>query len=162
MLLNEYFSVEDFVYDEEKEKDEQNIRKDTALSETEKKTLILARRGQGKFRKDVIERNKCCPFTGITNPKFLIASHIKPWKDSTNEQRLDANNGFALTPTYDRLFDQGYISFDDDKRLLVSSKLDKICVNALGLEEGKVIERLILSDSCKKYLEFHRKEKFQG
>lgn len=161
LLLSEHFTTEDFIAAEEERKDERDIEEDTELSETEKQTLILARKGQGKFRKDVIERNICCPFTGINNPKFLIASHIKPWKVSNNQERLDGNNGFAFTPTYDRLFDQGFISFDDNKRLLVSSELDKDTICALALQEGKIIEKLVLSDKCKKYLAFHRDEKFK-
>lgn len=161
LFLSEYFSAEDFIAAEDERKDMQSIEEDTELSETEKKSLILARKGQGKFRADVIERNVCCPFTGINDPRLLIASHIKPWKVSDNHERLDGNNGFALTPTYDRLFDQGFISFADDKKLMVSSELDHETVYALGLQEGKVIENLVLSDDCKKYLVFHRKERFR-
>lgn len=164
LLLSTYYLVEDLVegiVESEEEKEEQKIKDNVTLSETEKTTLILARRGQGKFRADVIERNKCCPFTGVTDSRFLIASHIKPWKESDNKQKLDADNGFAFTPTYDRLFDQGYISFDDDKKLLVSSSLNKACIEAFKLEEGKIVEKLVLSDSCKEYLKFHRENKFK-
>lgn len=161
LIMSEHFSVEDFVEAEDKSEDERAIEEDNELSETEKETLILARRGQGRFRADVINRNKCCPFTGVTDSRLLIASHIKPWRESSNRQRLDGNNGFAFTPTYDRLFDQGYISFNDDKKLLISCKLDKECVKALGLQEGKIIERLVLSAKCKEYLEYHREKKFK-
>ena len=132
------------------------------MTETEKKTLILARRGQGKFRVNVLEKNKGCPFTGIANEKLLVASHIKPWKDSNNIERLDGNNGLALTPTYDRLFDQGYISFTDDKKLLISSELEQECIEALNLVRGQTIENLILTKERKKYLAFHRSKKFKG
>lgn len=161
LLLSEHFSVEDYAESVDKCEDERAIENNNELSETEKRTLVLARRGQGKFRSDVIDRNKCCPFTGITDPRLLIASHIKPWRESNNQQRLDGNNGFALTPTYDRLFDQGYISFGDDKKLMISSELNQECVEALGLQEDKVIEKLVLSDKCKEYLEDHRKETFK-
>lgn len=158
--LNEHFSGAEYVKIAEQEVDEERIRKSPELTETEKKTLILARRGQGKFRVNVLEKNRGCPFTGILNPKLLVASHIKPWKDSDNTERLDGNNGLALTPTYDRLFDQGYISFTDDKQLLVSSKLEPECMEVLNLVNGQIIENLILTEERKKYLSFHRSEKF--
>ena len=158
--LNEHFSATDYEKFVTQEDDEERIRKSTELSETEKKTLILARRGQGKFRANVLEKNKGCPFTGISNPKLLVASHIKPWKDSDNIERIDGDNGLALTPTYDRLFDQGYISFTDDKQLLVSSKLEQECIDALNLVNGQTIEKLVLTEKRKKYLNFHRSEKF--
>lgn len=159
--LNEHFSGADYEKFAEQEVDEEKIRESTELSETEKKTLILARRGQGRFRVNVLEKNKGCPFTGISNPKLLVASHIKPWKDSDNIERLDGNNGLALTPTYDRLFDQGYISFTDDKKLLVSSILEQECIEALNLVSGQTIENLILTEERKKYLSFHRSERYK-
>lgn len=162
LQLNEHFSVSDYEKFDEQETDEKIISDNVELSETEKKTLILARRGQGRFRANVLEKNNGCPFTGITNPSLLVASHIKPWKDSDNTERLDGNNGIALTPTYDRLFDQGYISFEDDKKLLVSNKLDKDCIKALLLVEGQVLDGLILTEERKKYLKFHRQNKFKN
>lgn len=160
--LNEHFSGADYEKVAEQEDDEERIRENVELTETEKKTLILARRGQGKFRVNVLEKNSGCPFTGIINEKLLVASHIKPWKDSDNIERLDGNNGLALTPTYDRLFDQGYISFTDDKKLLISSKLEQECIEALNLVCGQTIENLILTEERKKYLEFHRSNKFKA
>ena len=160
--LNEHFSGADYERIAEQEVDEESICKCVDLTETEKKTLILARRGQGKFRVNVLEKNQGCPFTGISNATFLVASHIKPWKDSDNIERLDGNNGLALTPTYDRLFDQGYISFTDDKKLLVSSKLEKECIEALKLVHGQTIEKLVLTEERKKYLGFHRANRFKS
>ena len=158
--LNEHFSATDYETFVTQEDDEDRIRNSTELSETEKKTLILARRGQGKFRANVLEKNNGCPFTGIANPKLLVASHIKPWKDSDNIERIDGDNGLALTPTYDRLFDQGYISFTDNKQLLLSSKLEQECIDALNLVSGQTIEKLVLTEKRKKYLNFHRSNKF--
>lgn len=161
LSLSEHFSIEDYIETVDEIEDEKSIEINDELSETEKKTLILARRGQGRFRTNVINRTKCCPFTGISDPMLLIASHIKPWRESNNRERLDGDNGFALTPTFDRLFDQGYISFDNSKRLMISGKLDEKCIKNLGIQEGMVVEKLVLSEKCKEYLEFHRKEKFK-
>ena len=119
--LSKYYYDEEY-WDERNERiAEEEIEGDLKLTETEKESLILARRGQGKFRKNVLERTKFCPFTGISNPALLIASHIKPWKASNNNEKIDGNNGFAFTPTYDRLFDQGYISFGNNKDLMINT-----------------------------------------
>ena len=107
------------------------------------------------------ERIKFCPFTGISNPALLIASHIKPWKASNNNEKIDGNNGFAFTPTYDRLFDQGYISFGDNKDLMVSKKLDNQTIDKLGLRNGEIIEQLNLSEKSKYYLKYHRDNRFK-
>ena len=147
--LSKYYYDEEY-WDERNERiAEEEIEGDLKLTETEKESLILARRGQGKFRKNVLERTKFCPFTGISNPALLIASHIKPWKVSNNNEKLDGNNGFAFTPTYDRLFDQGYISFGDNKNLMVSKKLDNQTIDKLGLKNGEIIEQLNLSEKSK-------------
>lgn len=159
--LSKYYYDEEY-WDERNERiAEEEIEGDLKLTETEKESLILARRGQGKFRKNVLERTKFCPFTGISNPALLIASHIKPWKVSNNNEKLDGNNGFAFTPTYDRLFDQGYISFGDNKNLMVSKKLDNQTIDKLGLKNGEIIEQLNLSEKSKYYLKYHRDNRFK-
>lgn len=87
--------------DEEAEADriEKLIRKNQDIPETEKETLIKARKGQGKFRDDVLNLHKRCPFTGVSHPVFLTAGHLKPWsRCSDNQERLDPLNGLPLTP----------------------------------------------------------------
>jgi putative restriction endonuclease len=59
--------------------DEQEIIADESIGETEKATLVLSRRGQGKFRARVQTVESSCRVTGVSAEKFLIASHIKPW-----------------------------------------------------------------------------------
>lgn len=94
---------------------------DQGLTDTERTSVVLSRRGQGTFRDAVIAQEATCPVTGVSNPLFLVASHIKPWRAyETAFERLDANNGIMLTPNVDRLFDAGDISFRDDGVILVS------------------------------------------
>ena len=50
-----------------------------------------------------------CAVTGLAIPELLKASHIKPWKDSTDEERLDIFNGLLLAPHLDAAFDRGFI-----------------------------------------------------
>ena len=89
------------------------------LTPTEKEQLVRARRGQGKFRENVQKHERACRLTGINDARFLIASHIKPWRSSSNAERLDGENGLLLSPNVDFLFDRGFISFADDCRLLI-------------------------------------------
>lgn len=114
---------------------ERRIVEDPGLEATVKESVILARRGQGKFRANVEGIEKSCRLTGVTNPALLIASHIKPWRlCSSAEERLDGMNGLLLTPDADHLFDRGFISFHDDGAVLVSPRVDPIDLTRLGLE----------------------------
>lgn len=90
-------------------------------SPTVKVQLIEARLGQGYFRNEVERIETKCRVTGLQNKSFLIASHIKPWRNSTNAERLDGHNGFLLSPHVDKLFDKGYISFDDNGKILLAN-----------------------------------------
>src|SRR5262249_29602941 len=97
-----------------------DIEQDPELSPTDREALILARRGQGLFRQRVQEVESRCRVTRVDRAEHLRASHCKPWRDSSHEERLDGQNGLLLTPSIDHLFDRGFISFRDDGRLLVS------------------------------------------
>jgi len=130
-----------------------------SISDTTREMLIKARLGQGRFKKNVFELEKRCRVTQVSNTEFLIASHIKPWRASTNEERLDGANGLMLTPSVDRLFDRGYISFQDDGSLIVSPRADRIALEGMGIVESKV-HPVPFTEAQKKYLEFHRKEVF--
>src|SRR6188508_2766979 len=90
------------------------------FKKTEKQALIRARRGQGLFKERVAAIEPRCRITGVENPIHLVASHCKPWRDSTHEERLNGENGLLLTPSIDHLFDRGFISFREDGRLLIS------------------------------------------
>ncbi|PSU22045.1 hypothetical protein CTM97_15665 [Photobacterium phosphoreum] len=80
------------------------INADETIRETEKKRLISARIGQSKYRSDLLMEWQGCAVTGCTDEALLIASHIKPWSSSTNEERLDPNNGLLLVATLDKAF----------------------------------------------------------
>jgi len=115
---------------------ERSLNADLKLEDTVKQSLILARRGQGKFRSNVEAVENACRLTGITNPTLLIASHIKPWRIcQTANERLDGMNGLLLTPDADLLFDRGFISFEDDGEVLVSPRVDTHDLTRLGFEQ---------------------------
>lgn len=113
---------------------ENDIRNRTDIAETEKLALVRSRRGQGIFRKNLEGYEEQCRVTGVSNPRHLRASHIKPWRASNNFEKLDGNNGFLLSPHIDHLFDQGYISFSDEGDILVSSFADQMAVRQWGID----------------------------
>lgn len=96
------------------------------ITDTEKELMVKARIGQGKFKKLLIERECKCAICGVTDPRVLIASHIKPWSVSTNRERLDENNGLLLCPNHDALFDKHLITFDLQGKIVISQTLDEV------------------------------------
>src|SRR5699024_4282923 len=132
------------------------------IKEEKKQEIIKARVGQGKYRQKLLEECPYCPFTLVTDERLLIASHIKPWSKANNKEKTDPKNGIMLTPTYDRLFDRGFISFDDNKRLMVSPWISPLNQRRLGIFNGKVIDKLPLDNKRKKYLKYHRENIFKG
>lgn len=113
---------------------EQDIKGRVDIGETTKEYLILARRGQGVFKSNVSVNEKCCRVTKISDLKHLIASHIKPWKASNDEEKLNGCNGLLLAPHIDHLFDKGYISFTAEGDLLTSPLLDNQILKAWGIQ----------------------------
>lgn len=140
--------------------EEEKIKDNQEIKITTKEQLIKARLGQGKFRDDVIHEFKVCMFTNIDDERILNASHIKPWSVSNNDERLDSDNGLLLSPTYDKLFDLGFISFEDNNKLMISFHLSSANVKRLLLKNGKIY-KFNMTENRKRYLDFHRKEIFK-
>lgn len=116
--------------------------------------LIAVRLGQGTFRKNCLMLYPACPVTGTKFAPLLCASHIKPWAACENgSERLDPYNGIILAAHIDILFDQGWISFENDGCLLISNELH-ISVKEQFLLPKKIKAFSVVS-CC--YLEWHRK-----
>ena len=127
-----------------------------ALKETERSAIVKSRIGQGLFRKELIKKyNGCCVITGINEKKLLIASHVKPWAVCSNEERLSPENGLLLSPTFDKLFDCGLITFADTGRIIISSQLSNEVVSKLHISATDTFDLKVTSD-LKKNLEYHR------
>jgi hypothetical protein len=105
-----------------------------AIPETERVALLKARVGQGRFKENVSRFETQCRITRVSNPVHLIASHIKPWRESSNEERLAAGNGLLLTPSIDHLFDRGFISFEDSGETLISPVADLDSLRRMGVD----------------------------
>jgi putative restriction endonuclease len=129
------------------------------ISKTEREQIILARIGQGLFRREVEKIENACRWTGVRDKRFLLASHIKPWKNSTNEERLDGHNGFLLSPHVDRLFDKGYVTFNEDGKILTSSNEVLNVLQYWGLGSKKTVGHF--TERQQEYLHYHRANIFK-
>jgi hypothetical protein len=147
-------TLKDLAFDET----EQLIIQDAMLEETMKASLVLARRGQGKFRKRVEFFEGSCRVTGLTSSKLLIASHIKPWATSTNEERLNGHNGLFLSPHVDKLFDSGLMSFENTGEMLFSDDLEREVLERWGINATKRVKKFGQDQSY--FLEHHRSKVF--
>lgn len=136
-----------------------DIKKDEVIqpNKTERKGLVNSRIGQGKYRRLVMNRwdNKCA-VTGSEIREVLIASHIVPWREATNKERLDVNNGLLLSPVFDALFDRNLISFDDSGKIILSKALSMNEYKRLGVTGAEIIQDL--SSENKIYLKRHREK----
>lgn len=140
---------------------ELNIQHDTSLNQTIREQLIRARRGQGIFRKRVLDTEPMCRITGIDKPNLLIASHIKPWRVCrTAAERLDGSNGLMMAPHADFLFDRGLLGFEDDGRPMFSSHLTDEDADKLGMHIVQRPPPRPLRDDSRGYLHHHRSSVF--
>lgn len=138
-----------------------SIAEDENIPDTEREALVMARRGQGKFKKNVQLHESRCRVTGVDRIEHLIASHCKPWRDcGSNQERLDGENGLLLTPSIDHLFDRGFITFENNGRLLVSPVAHTESLRRMGVPVDEVRNVGSFTDGQKSYLEFHRENLF--
>lgn len=124
-----------------------------STKDTTKLTLALSRIGQGKFRVDLLDMWDACSLTNVNVPEILKASHIKPWKESTNFERLDPHNGLILTPTLDSLFDGGFITFKNTGQILISKEIEPYS-KILNVSENMKLRKHFEKNN--QYLEYHR------
>ncbi|GAB5379656.1 MAG: HNH endonuclease [Aliiglaciecola sp.] len=136
-------------------------------SKTGSKSTTQSRIGQDYFRDEVMRLGKGkCIVTKIAEqePSILIASHIKAWSESSDDEKMDGHNGLLLAPHVDKLFDKHLINFDKNGFIVVSKRLPKSTLIAWNIDTSK---RYKLTKTNQKYLAFHRekfavKEKEQG
>lgn len=126
-------------------------------NETERKGLVTSRVGQGAYRKRIIHRWEYkCAVTGFNRLDVLIASHIVPWSESNDNERLDVSNGLLLSPTYDALFDRHFVSFENNGKIILSDAIELSAYTRIGVSGQERIR-----DFCAEnypYLERHRKQ----
>jgi len=136
------------------------VNRDARLSETIRQAIVQARRGQGLFKKRVASIETRCRLTGVDRIEHLRASHCKPWRDADNQERLDGENGLLMTPDADHLFDAGFLSFEDNGKVLVSPVAHLPSMQRMGLDPGAFGNVGRFSEGQCRYLAFHRERVF--
>lgn len=125
---------------------------------TDARTEIETRLGQGLYRKKLIEIWGKCAVTQLRRADLLLASHIKPWRDSNDRERVDPFNGLLLNPQLDKLFDKGYITFTDDGEIVIADLITNDELLVIGVQRTmrlyKVEPKTLI------YLAYHRKSVF--
>ena len=135
--------------------DDKHIGENNVLG-SEKEVITKVRVNQSKFRQKLIRRYGKCVLCGMDVKDLLIASHIKPWSESSGKEKTSVDNGLLLCPNHDKLFDQGYIAFENDGSILISSLISKDNYKLLGINNKMKIK---VSKESKPFIEYHRKNK---
>jgi len=153
------------VSDEQKAiKDEEQRSKEieqSSRSDKNKKQLIEARNGHGKYRKNLSKVETDCRITKIKDKKFLTASHIKPWRHCNDKECLDGYNGLWLAPHIDRLFDRGWITFDYSSGALLCANTNvELALEQWGIEPSTSIGTL--EEEQAHYMKYHNEVLFKG
>ncbi len=84
---------------------------------------------------------------------ILIASHIKPYKVCTAVEEFDNENGLLLSKNMDYLFDQGYITFDEDGNVIASVQLE---TDVAAYVKSFCLDSIVYTSKRKAYMEYHR------
>jgi len=115
---------------------------------------IKTRQGQYKLRKALLHNYQSkCAMCNISNPKLLITSHIKTWKHSTPDERMNPSNSILLCNLHDGLFEYGFISLSDDYNILYSPTFD---FEGQGISTAITFRKPIIDAPLAKFLEEHR------
>lgn len=128
--------------------------KQTFLTTTEREALVQARIGQGPFRVALLQYWGTCAVSGVSEPAVLRASHIKPWRDASNPERLDPANGLLLAAHLDALFDAGLITFDGAGQIRISLLLAAEDMLQLGVTSTMRLRHLVVEREA--FMAYHR------
>lgn len=153
-------------------------RDDLAPEVTQRLLTSTARIGQHRFASGVLSNHgHRCVFCGLPGtiagkrrPRLLTASHIKPWRSSSDKERLDVRNGLTACPTHDVAFDTGLITVDKNLRIHrapdVKAALSGDAALRYSFAKPPLEDTLILPVTAQKpeiaYLAWHRNEIFTG
>ena len=159
-----------FTQDEAKEVDflaRDKVRLVVPSGPTETQATVKVRRGQQFFRQTVLNAYdiRCC-ISGINVPRLLVASHIKPWRDCSDNDRLSPRNGLCLSALHDAAFDAGLITLDEKLTVVLGKRLRSFFPQP-ALEqsfvpfEGKIIQLpKKLAEPDPAFLAYHRNDVF--
>lgn len=151
-----------FHYGKKKDGEPQTPVAQTKKEKEKQKEISKARDGQGKYREQLLEQCRYCPFTMISDERLLIASHIKPWAASNDEKKTDPYNGYMLSPLFDKLFDRGFITFTSNRHVILSEFISPYTWKQIGIQNDTFIKALPMDENRMKYLDFHHQSVFKG
>ncbi len=126
-----------------------------------KTNAVKQRVNQSFFRKAVLTSygGACC-ITGLSTSALLIASHIKPWNESNENEKTNPHNGICLNALHDKAFDRGFLTITPDYKIHISSCISDICD---GQSVNEYFAKYDGTEICvpekfapaKKFLEYH-------
>lgn len=125
------------------------------IAEAELQIKTKMRRGKEQFTESLLPLWKSeCPLCGIAIRDVLKATPAKPWKDSSDEERLDPFNGVLLCANHSALYTAGYIAFTGGGRLHISSQISPQDYDAYRLKKNTKIG---VSPEHAPYLRWHKR-----
>ncbi|AMQ05293.1 HNH endonuclease [Sporosarcina psychrophila] len=129
------------------------------IAETESELKTKIRLGQQKFREGLLPLwDHKCVLCEIELPALLRASYSKPWKDGTSFERVDPYNGVLLCCNHDALYENGFIAFDGQGRLHISSQISEEDYEKYSMHSKMKIAR---TEENKPYFKWHKKNLFK-
>ena len=126
---------------------------------TERRAVQIARIGQSHFRRALLQRDERCLLCEMEQRELLVASHMKPWRDANDWERLDVANGLLLCAGHDRAFDVGLITFEPSGQIVYSDALHDTTARLLHLHPRLHIP---LTSDQRPYVEWHNEHVFQA
>lgn len=120
--------------------------------------LSKIRTCQIKFRNKLLIKYNCkCPISDINDKSLLVSSHIKPFNKCNNKEAYDINNGLLLSFFIDFLFNNGYITFDENGKIIYSKYYNNYFEYMTWIDN----EQIELNDEMKKYMKYHNEYVFK-
>lgn len=165
--INSRFSMQSIIHmPEELEEYINRIEEESEMEEgleglhgEEREAVLKVRVNQGRFRNGLLRKYCHCCLCAVSSQTLLTASHIKPWTESEPEEKTDINNGLLLCPNHDRLFDKGFITFDNDGSIIISEELSENDRMFLNVSDSMTIE---MNGRMASFMEYHREHVFRG
>jgi len=142
------------------EEDAKVIFGEDLKQETKKRDGYLHRIYKNQLKEESEEKltQTQCMLEKLSYPS-LVASHIKPFIQCSNDdEAYDPNNGLLLSRNMDILFDQGYISFNDDGTIIYSPQLNQDVTTHL---DNYKLDSIFINENRIQYFDYHRNNIFR-
>jgi hypothetical protein len=119
---------------------------------------------QSDWKNKVLEETMHCAVSKCSEDRILIGCHIKPVTECLKDKcgnETNIKNGIMMTPTYHKLFDDGFLSFDNQNHLLLSTHISSRNYERLSLKNRQTTSILDIEPRIE-FLEWHRKMVYKG